>query len=117
MAVIKVTNIHNGPGYDVFEWADMLAADVGEPIKFPINSDKSITVVGTNGTGGAVSVQGSNTPFGTDWCPLRDPSGTLIAAVNSECRQVLENTVRIRPSVVGDGSTIYTVRALVKATT
>lgn len=117
MALRKATTIDHGTSWEVIEWAGLLNGDTGEPIKRVLYTDRSITIEGTDGASGACEMQGSNTPGGTDWCSLKDAGGVVIAGQTGEVFQILENTLRIRPSVTGDGSTSYTVRMLLKATT
>lgn len=117
MAVRKATTIDHGSSWEVIEWTGLLAGDTGEPIKRAMYADRSITVEGTDGASGICKVQGSNTPAGTDWCDLHDAAVVVIAASNGKAAQILENTLRIRPSVTGDGSTNFIVRMLIRATT
>lgn len=117
MAVRKATNLAHGTNWEVIEWAGLLNGDTGEPIQRPLYSDRSITVEGADGAGGVCKMQGSNSPAGTDWCDLHDATVVVIAASNGKAVQILDNTLRIRPSVTGDGSTSFTVRLLIRATT
>jgi hypothetical protein len=116
MAVRKVVNIANGSNWDVYEWTGLLAGDTGDPITKPVYADRSVTIQGVDGATGSCAIEGSNTLNGTDWCRLRSPDHITIGGQTGEAYQVLENTLRIRPSVTGDGSTDYSVRMLIRAT-
>lgn len=110
MAEVKYNVLVKHPGWLLVEWPGMVANDTGVPLEKPEFSFRSITVLGTNGTGGSVAVQGCNSLVQTDWASLNDIYGAVIAAETGEAAEVGEHTLYVRPKVAGDGSTIYTVR-------
>jgi len=91
-------------------WTGLLNGDVGDDVDLGMFPDKSVQVEGTFGTGGTISVEGSND--GTNRRILNDSRGegnplTLTAA---DVRVVLENTKQVRPNVTaGDGTTSLSV--------
>lgn len=97
--------------YDVGE----AEGDIGSGFEWPQGADRAIQVTGTLGSGGAVTMQGSNkvapTAADADWAALDDTEGNVIdvdavpTAINvgTICRW-------IRPQVTaGDGDTDLTV--------
>lgn len=89
-ATVAVWNLANGENGDSFSWSNF--------------ADRSIQFSGTFGTGGSVTLQGSND--GTNWQPLTDPQGNAITKTAAAIEQVLESTRFIRPVVTaGDGTT------------
>lgn len=71
-------------------------------------ADRSIQVKGTFGTGGTLTIQGSN-DGGTTWATLKDAFGTALAVTAAGIYQVTELAEMIRPNVTaGDGNTSLT---------
>ncbi len=100
--------IIDGPTNDgvfVASWTGLLNTDTGVGIgmaKFP---DKTVQVVGPFGTGGTVTIEGSN-DGGTTWGVLHDPQGVDIAIQDSLPIVIAESPLLMRPDVsAGDGST------------
>lgn len=90
-------------------WATMANGDVGDAVELGHYSDRSIQVVGTFGTGGSVSLKGSN-DGGTTWATLTDPAGNAITFTATGIKQILHLPHKIRPEVTaGDGTTSLTV--------
>lgn len=99
------------PNCVTLTWANLLfsTTDTGAPAQYPQFNDKTVHVVGTLGTGGSVSLEGSND--GTNWKVLTDPQGSALTftAVNV-IEAVAECPLFIRPNVTaGDGTTDFTV--------
>lgn len=89
-------------------WTGLLNGDTGAPLILGIYGDVSVQISGTFGTGGSVTLQGSND--GTNWIALTDPQGNAITKTAASIEQFLERTRYIRPSVTaGDGTTSLTV--------
>lgn len=100
----------------LYQWTGLLKSsdDVGEPLVLPQYSDKTIHVTGTGGTGGAVTIEGSNELDSANWAALNDPQGSVLAMAVDTIEAILENAYRIRPRVTaGDGTTNLTVTVLV----
>ncbi len=90
-------------------WASMANGDVGDGVELGFYSDRSIQVVGTFGTGGSVSLKGSN-DGGTTWATLTDPAGSAITFTATGLKQILHLPHKIRPEVTaGDGTTSLNV--------
>lgn len=89
-------------------WAGLLNGDQGAPVDLPAFADRSMQVVGTFGTGGSVSMEGSND--GINFAALSDPRGGALAITSARLEQVEDCAYRTRPSVTaGDGTTNLTV--------
>jgi hypothetical protein len=70
--------------------------------------ERCVTVHGTFGAGGSITIQGSND--GTNWFALTDPQGNALTKTAAAIEQVLESPLYIRPLVTaGDGTTSLTV--------
>lgn len=71
-------------------------------------ADASVQVHGVFGTGGSVTVEGSND--GTNWFPLTDGQGNAITKTAEALELIAEGVRAIRPRVTaGDGSTAITI--------
>lgn len=89
-------------------WSGLLNGDTGAPFEGGDWVDRCVQVFGTFGTGGTLTVQGSNN--GSNWNTLKDSFGTAIQLTSAGVVQVMEVTRYIRPSITaGDGSTNLTV--------
>jgi hypothetical protein len=118
MAVITptVTQIPTINGYThVVAWTPMANGDTGLPFQGAASPDRSVTVTGTFGAGGSVSMQGSNdvtapAAGATTWLALSDAQGVALAVTAAKVETVAEFTNWIRPAVTaGDGTTALTV--------
>ena len=82
---------------------------VGASVESVQWADRSVQILGTFGTNGSVTIQGSN-DGGTTWAALTDPQGNAITKTAAAIEQVSEITGHIRPTVTaGDGDTSLTV--------
>jgi hypothetical protein len=93
-------------GTQVFTYtsAAMANGDTTAVVSVPDLADKTVTFTGTFGTGGSVSLEGSND--GTNWFILKDPSSTAITMTAAGLRAVLEHPLQLRGHVTaGDGTT------------
>ena len=92
-------------------WAGLTQAtlDTGAPTKYHRLADKNVTVRGTYGVGGSVTLEGSNdlTDPPTNWYTLQDVAGNAIALTAANpTEQILQNMLWYRPRVTaGDGTT------------
>ncbi len=103
-------------GVFMYTWAGLLNGDTGAPLQIPSMSDKTVHIFGTFGSGGSVTLQGSNdprvltNPGSAVWVALTDPQGNAITKTAAAIEALLENPIFIRPIVTaGDGSTDLTV--------
>ncbi len=88
----------------VVVWTGLLNGDDGSAWEGPDFADRSVVVTGTFGTGGSITVQGSND--GTNWFALTDPQGNAITKTAAGLEQITEITKFVRPIVTaGDGTT------------
>jgi hypothetical protein len=120
--------IHNQNGSNVIgalqvQWSPLEHGDTGKPYVAPHRADKTVQLSGTLGVGGTATIQGTNmqaftadpTALSPTYATLNDAEGDPLAMTTAEIRTVLENTLAIRPSVVGDGSTAVTVTMLISS--
>lgn len=108
MPVIPATQESFGGDAVRITWANMANGDTGEPVYWNRHSDRSIQVKGTFGTGGTVTVQGSND--GSEFVPLTDLRGSNLAINAARIEQIEDCSYAIRPAVTaGDGTTALTV--------
>lgn len=97
------------------QWANMANGQTGVPVDLIEYSDRSVQLEGTFGSGGSVSIQGTNDL--TNWETLRDPSSTALTLTSAGLHGILELTGQIRPNVTaGDGTTALTVTLVVRRT-
>lgn len=102
-----------GDNTESFQWSGLQNGDDGEPMTIPGAADRSVQVAGTFGSGGSVSLVGSND--GANWVVLRDPQGNLLTFTAAGLKAVLELTAFVKPNVTaGDGSTALTMTVLAK---
>ena len=88
----------------VVTWTGLLNGDDGSSWEGPDCADRSVAVTGTFGTGGSITIQGSND--GTNWFALTDPQGNAITKTAAALEQITEITKFVRPIVTaGDGTT------------
>lgn len=104
----RVGTLSKGEGQIVTAtWEGLLqsSSDVGAGLHVGNVSGLTAQMVGTLGTGGAVTMQGSNN--GTDWGTLQDPAGTpVVLDAIGEMFLIGNRPLYIRPSVTaGDGAT------------
>lgn len=95
-------------------WAGLVFGtnDVGENFECPGAADRSVQLTGTLGTGGEVTMQGSNVASpgaahdSTDWGDLHDSAGNVLTLdAIGQIKQVQEVTRWIRPRATGgDGA-------------
>lgn len=86
------------------KWEGLLNGDDGTPVEMGAWPDRSVQVIGTFGTGGSVSLEGSND--GTTWKALTDPQGNATTFTAAGIEAITELTWKIRPRcTAGDGTT------------
>lgn len=92
-----------------YKWLAIPNGNQGNAIKLNLFQDRTVQVTGTFGTGGSVTIQGSN-DGGTTWTSLTDPLGNALTFGAAGLKQITELPYEIRPSVTaGDGSTAINV--------
>jgi hypothetical protein len=85
-------------------WSGLLNGDDGAAAQWCDYADRCIQVTGTFGTGGSLTIQGSND--GANWGALADPQGNALTFTASKLEQALELPRYVRPIVTaGDGTT------------
>lgn len=106
MAVRQATMADIAPSSNarLVTWSGLLNGDTGGPVDWVDFMDRCFQVTGTFGTGGSVTMQGSND--GTVWATLTDPSNAALTFGSAGLKQALELPRYVRPSVTaGDGTT------------
>lgn len=96
--------------------------DTGEPFECPGAADRSVQLTGTLGTGGVITMQGSNAASpaaaaaSTDWGDLHDLDGnTLTLDAIGQLKQVREICRWIRPRITaGDGTSSLGVQMVAR---
>lgn len=89
----------------------------GRPLEISSFPDKCAHIFGTFGSGGSVTIYGSNNdadfdvdPAGGTWAVLVDPQGNAITKTSNAIEQILENPKYITAKVTaGDGTTSLTI--------
>lgn len=125
---LNITSIFNG------SWT-LTNGDTGIPVEIANYSDKSAHFFTTTffGTGGSVTMRGSNDPRvitdlanykasgnltyteTADWQPLVDPQGNTITKTSASIEQLLENPRFLSPKcTAGDGTTSIAIAICAK---
>lgn len=100
-------------GVRMFLWDGLLNGDTGAPLSLPDYADLTVTVEGTFGVGGSITLQGSND--GTNYYALTDPQGNAITKTAAGIEAVTETPRYFRPNVTaGDGTTDLECRILAR---
>lgn len=87
------------------KYETMLKDDAGSAIAWVQWADRSVQVIGTFGTGGTLTVEGSN-DGGTTWAALTDPQGNSLAIQTAKIEAITEICELVRPRVTaGDVNT------------
>ena len=119
MAVIPYEVIENpwgASGITLVKWEGLTddTSDTGQPYICPHYADKSIQLIGTLGTAGACTIQGSNMKDTPTYATLNDPSSTALVMDALAIEAILENTYLVRPAITaGDGDTDLDVYMLI----
>lgn len=125
MAVVTATiPVTSGLGeVQQFQWV-LANGDTGNPIGIPNNFDATVHVYGTFGTGGSISLYGSNNtadftnqapPGSGDWVILTDPQGNAITKTAASIEAVLEMPLYMGPKcTAGDGTTAIVVNLILR---
>lgn len=108
MATVSYTIISESVNTKVIKWGPLTTTNAdGAPYilsgRYP---DKNFQMIGTLGTGGKIAMQGSNEATVTTWAALHDQAGAACELAALGVKQILENTLQIRPYLsAGDGTT------------
>lgn len=98
MATVTAASI---PSSDIrqvrMKWEGFAASgDVGTAVALGSWPDRSVQILGTFGTGGEITLQGSN-DGGTTWATLTDPQGNSIVKSAAAIEAITEAVHMIRP--------------------
>lgn len=95
-------------------WADMKNGDTGSPVTLTNWADRTVQVTGTFGSGGSVTVKGSNDA--TNFVAMTDPQGSALTFSSAGMKLCTEVPLTWRPEVTaGDETTALTITAVVRA--
>ncbi len=88
-------------------WEAVTNDDTGAPVGLSQYPDKTVQVIGTFGTTGICTMQGSPlaAPTSNDWGVLKDALGADVAPGDQEPALIAESTRVFRPSVAGGDAT------------
>ncbi len=116
MATRTYTVLYDSVTCKVIKWTGLLLNDDGSPyILAGRFADKNVQVFGTFGAAGSLAVEGTNEVTAANWPALNDQGGTVIAITAAKVKQILENTLQIRPHVTaGDGTTSLTCLLIIR---
>src|SRR5689334_9307236 len=106
MPVTAVTVTNTSSDWIIAKWLAVPNGNTGAPLgdAYADFSDRSVSVGGTFGAGGSVSIKGCID--GTNYIVLTDPQGNNITKTAAAIEQIMEGTPFIRPEVTaGDGTT------------
>lgn len=108
MAVVNGSQVWNARRTSTTTWTPLLNTDTGSPESCGRLSDRSVQVKGTFGAAPSVLIEGSND--GITWATLRGPDSVALNFTAADIKEILENTLFVRPRVAaGDGTTSITV--------
>lgn len=79
--------------------------DIGTSVSMGAWRDRSVQVLGTFGTGGEITIQGSN-DGGTTWATLTDPQGNALTFTSARIEAITELCGLIRPKLTAGTGTI-----------
>jgi hypothetical protein len=93
--------------YARVRWEGFAAsADVGTEVDLSNYGDRSVQVLGNFGTGGEITIEGSN-DGGTTWATLTDPQGNALVFTAAKIEAITELVHKIRPrQSAGSGADI-----------
>src|SRR5579871_5058282 len=104
VAVITVSDTPTAPQSRLATWAALANGDTGQPLELGDYASKTLSVTGTFGAGGSVTLKGSND--GTNYFALTDPQGNALTFTAAGAKSVTELPRLIRPEcTAGDGTT------------
>ncbi len=114
MATVPLTSAATiGTQVRLFVWNNLANGDVGAAIEIVDFADLTLTLSGTFGTGGTVTLKGSND--GTNYFAITDPQGNAITKTAGGIKSVNETPRYLRPEVTaGDGTTAIDAQILAR---
>ena len=97
------TELAQDPCTVTVSWGPMKQGDTCQPANLVQWADRSIEADGTFGSGGTITLNGSNR--GVNYYGLNDPSLTAISKTQNGVSQILELTVYVQPVLTGGDAT------------
>lgn len=113
MATVGYTASNPASGIKLIVWTSLTTTNLdGTPFIGPQFADRSVQVTGAF-SGATLQIQGTNFESSETWTQLTDPQGNPIGFTSAGIEQVMENTYKIRPLLIGGtGSTDLTIHFL-----
>lgn len=106
---VVATFVKENTSVIVATWAGMDSSDTGAHADLGAYTDKTVTVTGTFGAAGSVTIEGSND--GTNFFTMNDYLGTDATFTSAGMMLLMENPRYIRArTTAGDGTTNLTVK-------
>jgi hypothetical protein len=96
----------------IYRWMGMADGDTGEPLYLSHSSDKTVQIYGTFGSGGSVTIQGSNNKASEEqtYATLHKIDLSALTYTAAGIDVIIDNPIAIRPSVTaGDENTSLNV--------
>ena len=115
MATVNASHVWIAKGVLKSTWTGLANGDVGTPLDGINLPDKTVTVRGTFGAGGSVTIKGTDpddATASTSWDALNDSrgEGNALTFTARDTRSITESPGRMIPHVTaGDGTTSLTV--------
>ncbi len=95
-------------------WGPLSESDAPVAVSFPGYADKTVQVEGNFGTGGHVTIQGSNDL--TNFRTLNQPNDTAIDISAAAINQILEHVIQYKPKVTAGTGLSVTVTMFFRKT-
>lgn len=109
------TDLLTGVPACIIGWSGLLNGDTGTPVEMIDYPDKTVTITGTFGAGGSITMQGSND--NSNWFAITDPQGNAVTKTAAGMELMIECPRYLRPNVTaGDGTTNLAVQLLCRRT-
>lgn len=115
MATIAPTESRpdNG-GYIVFTWT-LTESDEAVPVELGQFPDRSVQIGGNFGSGGQVTIEGSNNPTPLGYAPFTDPQGNALSGISAaRFEQLSEIAAFFRPRVSAGTGVAVVISLLVR---
>lgn len=101
-------------GYIIFTWT-LTENDEAAPVELGQFPDRSVQIGGSFGSGGQVTVEGSNNVAGLGYSPFTDPQGNALSGINAaRFEQLSEIAAFFRPRVIAGTGVAVIISLLVR---
>ncbi len=111
--IVFSKNTDSMNGTKIFKWTGLANGATGAPLRLPAFPDKTVQVYGTFGSGGSITIEGSNDNLGDaspNFATCHKIDNSALTFSTAGICELIENPNLIRPHVTaGDGTTSLTV--------